>query len=376
MSEQWTTWLAASRARREAAGLQRTLRPRSAAEGLVDLAGNDYLGLSRHPTITAAAAEAARVWGAGAAASRLVTGTTQLHADLERSLADFTGMPAALCFSTGYHANLSVLAALADRDSLLVSDSHVHASLIDGARLSRASVLVTPHNDVDAVAASLSSRKGRRALVLVESVYSVFGDAAPLADLLEVCERHDALLVVDEAHGLGVRGEGRGLLQELGLTAHPSLVMTCTLSKSLGAQGGGVLGPPELIDHLVNAARPFIFDTGLAPASAGAALAALQLIETETDRVERGTKRAHELATALDIEVPDGWVMSVPMTSPAVALTAQQAARERGVAVGCFRPPSVPDGISRLRMTINAGVPEDQWRRAVDVLVDVVAAHR
>ncbi len=376
MSTQWNDWLAGHRERRENAGLQRQLRVRRADDDLIDLAGNDYLGLSRHPTITAAAAEAAQSWGAGSAASRLVTGTTALHAELESTLAEFTGMPAALCFSTGYQANLSVLTALADRESLIVSDGHIHASLIDGARLSRAAVLVTPHGDVPAVAASLSSRKGRRALVLVESIYSVFGDAAPLADLLEVCASHGALLVVDEAHGIGVRGAGRGLVHELGLTGHPNLVLTCTLSKSLGAQGGAVLGSPGLIDHLVNAARPFIFDTGLAPAAAAAARASLDFIEAHPERVELGAKRAQELATALDIDVPDGWVMSVPMPTPQVAVAAQTAARARRVAIGCFRPPSVPDGISRLRVTINAGVEEAQWRRAVDVLVDVIAEHR
>ena len=376
----WPQWLAGQRSGREAAGLQRALRARSTGDDLVDLAGNDYLGLSTHPDVTAAAAAAAGTWGAGAAASRLVTGTTQLHVDLEAALAELTGMPAALVFSTGYHANLSVLSALADRDALIVSDSHIHASLIDGARLSRASVLVTPHGDVAAVEAALGARDGRRALVLAESIYSVFGDAAPLTELAEVCARHDALLVVDEAHGLGVRGPadgpGEGLVRELGLAGHPHVVVTCTLSKSLGAQGGGVLAAPEILDQLVNTARPFIFDTGLAPAAAGAALAALELIRKEPERVELGHTRARELADALGIEVPAGWVMSAPMPSPQVAVAAQAAARRRGVAVGCFRPPSVPDGVSRLRMTINAGVPESEWRRAVDVLVDVVAEHR
>jgi 8-amino-7-oxononanoate synthase len=189
-----------------------------------------------------------------------------------------------------------------------------------------------------------------------------------------------SLLVVDEAHGIGVRGgaegRGRGLVHELGLNGHPNLLLTCTLSKSLGSQGGAVLGPPEIVDQLVNRARPFIFDTGLAPSAAAASLAALRLIEREPDRVERGQQRAAQLAKAVGIDVPDGWVMSVPMASPHMALAAQAAARERGVAVGCFRPPSVPDGISRLRMTINAGVPDDHWERAVDVTTDVVADFR
>ncbi len=373
--DQWNTWLAEQRAGRDAVGLQRSLQPRQSGDELIDLAGNDYLGLSRHPEITAAAADAAMTWGAGAAASRLVTGSTQLHVDLEIALAELTGMPAALTLSTGYHANLSVLAALADRDTLIVSDSHIHASLIDGARLSRATVQVTPHGDVGAVDAALGTRQQRRALVLAESIYSVFGDAAPLAELAEVCARHDALLVVDEAHGLGVRDGGRGLVHELGLNGHPNIVLTCTLSKSLGAQGGGILGTPALIDQLVNTARPFIFDTGLAPAAAGAALAAISLIAREPGLVARGRGRADELSATLGITAPAGWVMSVPLASPQVALAAQAAARARGVAVGCFRPPSVPDGISRLRLTINAGVADDDWKFAVAVLADVLSEH-
>ena len=376
----WPAWLADQRSARDRAGLQRTLRARAADDRLVDLAGNDYLGLSTHPEVVAGASAAAETWGAGAGASRLVTGTTRLHVELEEAMAAFTGQPAALVLSTGYHANLSVVTALADKDTLIISDQHVHASLIDGVRLSRGTVLVTPHGDLEAVEAALGSRRDRRALVLVESIYSVFGDAAPLAELAEACARHDALLVVDEAHGLGVRGDadarGRGLVHELGLAAHPNVVVTCTLSKSLGSQGGAVLGPPGMVDQLVNRARPFIFDTGLAPPAAGAALAALALIEREPERVETGRSRAVQLAEALGIDQPDGWVMSVPMPSPQVALAAQAAAREHGIAVGCFRPPSVPDGISRLRMTINAGVPEGDWKLAVDVLSEVVAAHQ
>ncbi len=372
----WDDWLGAARRERERSGLQRRLSPRGKADGLVDLAGNDYLGLSTDPEVTAAAAAAAQTWGAGAAASRLVTGTTDLHVELETALADYTGQPEALVLSTGYHANLSLVTALADRDTLVVSDAHVHASLIDAVRLSRADVVVSPHGDVAAVDAALATRGDRRALVLVESVYSVLGDAAPLADLAVVCERHGALVVVDEAHGLGVRGRGRGLVHELGLHGLPHVLLTCTLSKALGSQGGAVLAPARVIDHLVNRARPFIFDTGLAPAAAAGALAALHLVEREPHRVVRGHARARQLAGLLGIDVPDGWVMSVPMPSPAAALAAQADARERGVAVGCFRPPSVPDGVSRVRLTINAGIPDTEWARALLVVAQVVAAHR
>ncbi|MBA3780338.1 MAG: 8-amino-7-oxononanoate synthase [Nocardioides sp.] len=373
----WEQWLADEAVSRDAAGLTRRLRPRGPDDDVVDLAGNDYLGLSRHPSVVAAAAEAAVVWGAGSGASRLVTGTLALHATLEQELAAFLAMPAALVMSTGYHANLAAVTGLADRDTLIVSDAHIHASLIDAARLSRAEISVVPHNDVHAVDAALSSGGGRRALVLAESVYSVLGDAAPLVELLQVCAAHGALLVVDEAHGLGVAGVGgHGLVRDLGLGGHPHVVVTATLSKSLGAQGGAVLGTPALVDHLVNRARPFIFDTALAPSATGGALAALRVLRENADLPERVRRRVKALAALLDVTTPAGAVLSVPMPSPYVALQAQAECLEHGVRVGCFRPPSVPDGVSRLRITTNAGVPDDYWARTCEVLAKVVEAHR
>ncbi|GAB3668737.1 8-amino-7-oxononanoate synthase [Nocardioides korecus] len=373
----WEQWFAEQATERAAAGLARTLRPRGPDDDVIDLAGNDYLGLSRHPAVTAAAAQAALLWGAGSGASRLVTGTLALHTTLEEELASFLGMPAALAMSTGYQANLAVVTALADPDTLVVSDAHIHASLIDAARLSHARIAVVPHNDVAAVDTALAADRGRRALVLAESVCSVLGDAAPLLELAEVCAAHDALLVVDEAHGLGVAGSnGHGLVRDLGLAGHPHLVLTATLSKSLGAQGGAVLGTPALIDHLVNHARPFIFDTALAPASAAGALAALRVLRQDPDLPWRVRRRVTDLASLLGVAVPAGAVISVPMPSPRVALQAQGECLARRVRVGCFRPPSVPDGISRLRITTNAGVPDDDWQFTTEVLAKVIESHR
>ena len=366
----WEEWLAAQSAARDDAGLQRALRPRAAEGATTDLAGNDYLGLSRDPAVVEAAAEAARRWGAGAGASRLVTGTLELHAQLERELAAYLGQPAALVFSTGYHANLAAVAALGGRDALVVSDAHVHASLVDAVRLSRAALQVVPHQDMAAVEAALAGAGDRRALVLAESVYSVLGDAAPLAELAAACERYDALLVVDEAHGLGVRGPG--LVHELGLAGLPHVLVTATLSKALGSQGGAVLGPQAVVDHLVNTARPFIFDTGLAPAAAGAALEALRQLRARPELADVVRRRMGELSAALGVAPSAGAVLSVPMPSPQDAVTAQASALAQGVTVGCFRPPSVPDGISRLRITVSAGTSEADWARAMDVLVAVV----
>jgi 8-amino-7-oxononanoate synthase len=370
----WGDWLAAQAAQRDRDGLRRSLVPRPVGDPVIDLAGNDYLGLARHPKVVAAAAEAAVAWGAGAGASRLVTGTLQVHADLEAALAAYLGQPAALVCSTGYHANLSVVTALADRDSLVVSDAHIHASLVDAVRLSRAALTVVPHSDVAAVRAALAGADGRRTLVLAESIYSVLGDEAPLVELAAACGEYDALLVVDEAHGLGVHGPG--VVHRLGLAGLPHVVLTATLSKSLGSQGGAVLGSPALVEHLVNRARPFIFDTGLAPAAAAAALAALAVLRDSPDLPGVVRRRVTELAGALGVEPPAGAVLSVPMASPQVALAAQAAVLAQGVRVGCFRPPSVPDGISRLRITSSAGPADADWARATEVLVEVVKEFR
>src|SRR3984957_17831157 len=237
-------WLASQAADRAERGLTRRL-VHSDAEPLLDLAGNDYLGLARDPRVVAGAVAAAQTYGAGAGASRLVSGTLTIHSELEREMAAFTGFPAALAFSTGYHANLSVVQALADSDTLVVSDAHIHASMIDACRLSRAAVTVTPHNDVTAVARALAGRTQRRALVLAETIYSVLGDAAPIAELAEVAAASDAVLIADEAHALGVVGPGgRGLLAAHGLADRGDVIATGTLSKSFGSQGGPVLGFP------------------------------------------------------------------------------------------------------------------------------------
>ncbi|AJE39543.1 8-amino-7-oxononanoate synthase [Streptomyces nodosus] len=361
-----------ARARRRA-GLVRTLRPRPAGSPLLDLASNDYLGLARHPEIVEGAAEAARRWGGGSTGSRLVTGTTELHAELERELADFCGFEAALVFSSGYAANLAAVTALAPHGSLIVSDAGNHASLIDGCRLARGTTQVVEHAEPEAVRKALSARPGP-AVVVSDTVFSVDGDAAPLAELAFVCREFGAGLIVDDAHGLGVLGTGgRGAAQAARLAGAPDTVVTVTLSKSLGSQGGAVLGPAGVIDHLVNTARTFIFDTGLAPAAAGAALAALRLLRREPERAARARAVATALYDRLTAEGheavrPDAAVVSVRAPSADRAVRWAADCRAAGVAVGCFRPPSVPDGISRLRLTARADLTDEQIGRAVRVI--------
>jgi 8-amino-7-oxononanoate synthase len=371
-------WLEAVEQQRRQAGLRRALRPRPAVATELDLASNDYLGLSQHPDVIEGGVDALRTWGAGATGSRLVTGDTLLHGEFESALAEFVGAATGLVFSSGYAANLGAVVGLSGPGALLVSDAYSHASLVDACRLSRARVVVTPHRDVDAVDAALAARDEERAVVITESVFSADGALAPVRQLHEVCRRHRALLMVDEAHGLGVRGAGgRGLLHELGLAGAPDVVMTMTLSKALGSQGGAVLATSPVRDHLIDAARPFIFDTGLAPAAVGAALAALRVLSAEPWRPEAVLRHAGTLAQICEVsQAPQSAVVSVILGAPEVALAAATACLEAGVRVGCFRPPTVPAGTSRLRLTARASLDADDLAVARTVLTDVLRAAR
>lgn len=361
-------WLDVRAAERRAAGLRRELRARPEHSALVDLASNDYLGLCKHPEVVEGAVTAARRWGAGATGSRLVTGTTTDHEALEQELALFVGARSGLVFSSGYAANLAVVTALAGPDTLIVSDAACHASLIDACRLSRSRVAVAPHGDVDEVARLLQSRAESRALVLTESVFSTDGGLAPLRRLHQVASEHGAVLIVDEAHGIGVRGTGgRGLVHEVGLAGSADVIVTATLSKSLGSQGGVVLADERVRAHLIDAARSFIFDTGLAPAAVGAARAALAVLRREPERAASVLHRARDIARIVAVPEPNSAVVSVILGDPGRASAAQAACRAGGLSVGCFRPPSVPAGTSRLRLTARADLT------AADIaLVDAV----
>ena len=368
---------------RAAAGIRRGLTPRGPDhDGLVDLASNDYLGLCGDERITAAAAEAAWEWGTGSTGSRLVTGTTALHARLEARLAEFTGAAGALVFSSGYLANLTVLGALAaalggPAGVLIVSDAGNHASLIDACRLARARVAVTPHRDPDAVRRALASRDEPAAIVVSDAVFSVGGAAAPVAELHAAARSHGALLVLDEAHALGVVGPGgRGAAAAAGIAAEPDLIRTVTLSKSLAGQGGAVLGGPEVITTLVDTGRGFIFDTGLAPPCAGAALAALEVITAEPGLGARARASAARLAAiaadlGLCVTAPDAAVLAVIVGESARAVAAQRICAGHGVRAGCFRPPSVPNGQACLRLTGRASLTENDFATAARALAAV-----
>lgn len=376
-------WLAERAAEREAVGLRRHLKPRKHEETLLDLASNDYLGLARHPAVVAGACAAAAAWGAGSTGSRLVTGSTMLHAELEAALAEFAGWAAGLVFSSGYLANLATITALTGPGSVIISDAANHASIIDACRLSRARVVVTPHRDPAAVASALAARTESRAIVVTDAIFSVDGELAPLVELHAIARHHGAGLVVDDAHGLGVIGaEGRGAVHAAGLAGKPDVAVTITLSKSLGAQGGALLASSELVEHVIDAGRAFIFDTGLAPAAVGAARAALGVLTASPALPAAARARARDLA-AIATEVagrpvtsPDAAVVSVLVGAPAAAVAAAAACLDAGVRVGCFRPPSVPDGLSRLRLTARANLSGQDLAMARTALAAGAAAAR
>ncbi len=367
----WRAWAAAERRAIEAAGRWRAVRDldgrgpveRTDADGcrLVSFAANDYLGLSAHPAVVAAAHAALDRWGAGAGAARLVTGSRPVHSELEAELAAWKSAERAVLFSTGFAANLGVLASFGGPGVRILSDERNHASIVDGCRLARAEVTVYPHADAAAVERLLAGTPGR-ALVVTDSVFSMDGDVAPLAALAAACARHGALLVLDEAHAV---------LGPHELPAGVDVLRVGTLSKTLGALGGFVAGPAALTDLLVNRARPYIFTTASTPADAAAALAALRVLRSAEG--ERLTGRLHRLTGLLAPGHPSP-IVPVVLGDEAAALAASRRLRQRGLLVPAIRPPSVPPGGSRLRVTLSAVHTEAQVGELAAALDELRAA--
>ncbi|HEX7107059.1 MAG TPA: 8-amino-7-oxononanoate synthase [Acidothermaceae bacterium] len=360
---------------RATAGLTRELRPRGPGDDVIDLAGNDYLGLARHPDVLAAAAAALREYGLGATGSRLVRGATDAHAALEAGLADLMRQPAALVYSSGYLANLGAISALVAPRGAVLIDAHAHASLHDGCRLSGARARSFAHSDVAALRAELARLPGSPVVVVTESVFSVDGDLAPLRGLHAACREAGAVLLVDDAHALGVLGPaGAGAVVDSGLAGEPDVVVTATLSKAVGAAGGVVAGPIALRRHLVDTGRTFVYDTALPPSVAAGALAGLALSRAADDKRDVVRSRARQAfgrlrAAGLAAREPAAGVVPVAAPSAEAAVAWAAACREKGVAVGCFRPPSTPNPTSRLRLTINAGVASSDFDHALDVVI-------
>ncbi len=330
---------------------------RLAGREVISFASNDYLGLSFHPAVIAAAHAALDRWGAGATASRLIVGSRPVHAELEAELGDWKRTERALVFPTGYAANLGVLSCFGGPDCLIVSDELNHASIIDGCRLSRSPVAVARHNDVDHVDQLLGAASVPRKMVVVDAVFSMDGDEADITALGERCARHGALLVIDEAHA--VLGSS---LAPLAHHAGLRVLRVVTLSKALGSVGGAVCGPAAFIELLVNRARPFIFTTGPAPADAAAALEAIRIT-----RGSEGDALVARLRSLVERLRPGHRSPIVPILvgHEAAALQASEGLLERGLLVPAIRPPSVPPGTSRLRVALSAAHTEDMLDRLV-----------
>ncbi len=337
----------------------------------MSFASNDYLGLSAHPAVVAAAHEALDRWGAGAGASRLVTGTRPIHAELEHELGDWKHTEGAVCFPTGFAANLGVLCALGGPGVRVFSDELNHASIIDGCRLSRATPAVYRHRDVAHLEELLAGPAERRqpaapTLVVTDSVFSMDGDTAPLADLTTLCTRHDALLVLDEAHAV------LGPEPRPAAGAGAQIVRVGTLSKTLGSLGGFVAAPREVVDLIVNRARPYIFTTALTPAAAAAALAALRILRSDegaalTTRLAALIERMAEAGLAPPHH--PGPIIPVVLGSEEAALAASASLLAEGLWVPAIRPPTVPVGTSRLRVTLSAAHREADVDRLIEALV-------
>jgi 8-amino-7-oxononanoate synthase len=341
-------------------------------QALVDFSSNDYLGLAHHPAVAAAMSECASRCGAGSGASHLVTGHGVEHARLEEELAAFTGRERALLFSTGYMANLGVITALAGRGELVLLDRLNHASLIDGALLSGARFKRYSHGDAEAAERALDENSEEAAVVATDGVFSMDGDVAPLPQLARAAKAHRAWLIVDDAHGLGVLGAtGRGSLEHFGLSSDDAPVLIGTLGKAFGSFGAFVAGSNDLIEFLIQKARPYIYTTALPQPVAAATRRALEVVQREPWRRERVlalTARFKEAARAADVPLADSNtpIQPVMLGSSQTALLAQQELLDAGFWVVAIRPPTVPRGSARLRVTLSAAHTEEQ----VDALVE------
>jgi glycine C-acetyltransferase/8-amino-7-oxononanoate synthase len=337
------------------------------------LCSNNYLGLADHPRVREAAADAAMRWGVGAGASRLVSGTMTVHRRLEERLADFKHTPTALLFGSGYLANLGVVSALATRGQTVFSDALNHASIIDGCRLAGAETFVYRHADVEHLAWGVRQAEGRGGVIVTDSVFSMDGDVAPLAEIVELAHQRGLRVVVDEAHGTGCLGPGgRGALAEAGLEGEVDVVLG-TLSKALGAYGAFAACDQAMAQFLVNCARPFIFSTAPPPPAVAGALAALELLVEQPRRVDKLQANAEVLRAELareGFEVGGSTTQIVPLVVGEAQRTMRicELAIERGVFAQAIRPPTVPEGTSRLRLAVMASHTKAELREAAQVL--------
>ncbi len=369
-------------AKLRSAGLLRTLEPLVTGQGpvvelggrrLVNFSSNDYLSLAGHPSLAEAARSGIARYGTGSGASRLVVGHMVEHQLLEERLARFERTEAALLFNSGYDANLGVVSSVVGEGDVVLSDALNHASIIDGCRLSRAKTLVYRHCDVDHLRALLKeAAPARRRLIATDSVFSMDGDTAPLADIVQLAREHDAMLLVDEAHATGVFGaRGAGLAEQLGVEEAIDFRMG-TLSKALGSFGAWVAGSKPVCEWLLNRARSLIFTTGLPPQVCAASYAAIELVEREPQRREHLWRLVHRFAQGLQRlgfdAAPRSPVFPLVLGTPEKALEAAASLRAQGILAKAIRPPTVPDGTSRVRFSLCAGHTEEQIDRALQAI--------
>jgi 8-amino-7-oxononanoate synthase len=369
-------------------GLYRRMRMVSGPQGprvLLDgkrvllLCSNNYLGLADHPRVREAAATAAMRYGVGAGASRLISGNMSIHTRLERRLADFKGTESCVLFGSGYLANAGVIAALSREGDIVFSDELNHASVIDGCRLARADTFVYDHLDVDHLQWGLEKAGGHGSLIVTDGVFSMDGDVAPLAEIVELAKRYDARVMVDEAHATGVLGPGgRGSVAAAGLTGEVDVIVG-TLGKALGSYGAYVCCSDEMVQYLVNTARTLIFSTAPAPPSVAAALAALDLLERQPRRIERVHENSRALRAALIEEgfrIEDSETQIAPLVigDPQLTIDLCERALQRGVFAQAIRPPTVPAGSSRLRLAAMATHTGAELRWAARQLADAARA--
>lgn len=351
---------------------------------LINFASNDYLGLASHPALIQAAVEATQQYGTGSTGSRLLSGHRQLHRQLEEEIAALKGTEDALVFSSGYLANLGTIAALVGAPDLILADEYNHSSLINGARISGATVISYRHSDVAHLQQQLTAarHRHRRSLILTDSVFSMDGDLCPLPEILSLAQTYDAMVLVDEAHATGILGErGAGCVEHFGCTGQP-LIQMGTLSKALGSLGGYVAGSAILIDFLRNRAPGWIYTTGLSPADTAAALAAVRLMQQEPQHRQTLWNNVTFLTHRLDDRFPPGQrggglrrlpsespIICLQVPSPAAAISLGQTLKQRGIWVAGVRPPTVPT--SRLRITVMATHSQDHLCRLVEALADL-----
>ena len=338
----------------------------------VMMASNNYLGLTHHPHVKDRALQAIQQYGTGSGGARLTSGSFPLFQELEHHLAQWKGCEKALTFTAGFMANLGTISALVHKGDIIFSDELNHASLIDGCRLSGAKVQVYPHKDVAGLESLLSQSKhyGMR-FIITDGVFSMDGDIAPLPELLELAERYDALLIVDDAHATGVIGEGRG-------TAHhfhyenPRIITTGTMSKALGSIGGYVCGSQTIIDYIINHSRPFIFATALSPADIGASIGALEVLAEEPSvyqKLRTNTEYMHNALQSLGIPSSDDTpIFPIIIGSNEDTLEASRLCEREGIILSGIRPPTVPVNTGRLRLTVTAAHTEEELQRVIQVL--------